>query len=364
MDLPVLLEVVIGLVFVYLLMSVLCSGINELIAQYTSRRGLFLRRGLVNVLGDRWMYLRLVNHPIVSSLYRDEPGKITHPSYIPSNNFALALLDIVRLKAEQLGLHISPNANGQWQVPDLRSAAHRCAEYGYHIGMAIEPLLDSANGSFDRAVRNIETWYDSSMDRVSGWYKRRTQFLLFFIAAAVTVGLNVDTIEIAKALRHDDALRRTVVEAAERRVEEGQPGTGAQRDSAAIRQELQAVVASMQEYERAGLPVGFSCLATPTSTPTAPESGVTTGSTQAADAPKQETWASNVSTARRCLASARSLLSNGDWLTKAIGLLLTALAVTLGAPFWFDLLNRLVNLRSSGRRPVATTATPPNPADE
>jgi hypothetical protein len=55
---------------------------------------------------------------------------------------------------------------------------------------------------------------------------------------------------------------------------------------------------------------------------------------------------------------------SGAWITKFAGWVLTALAVTLGAPFWFDLLNRLVNLRSSGRRPVASTATPPNPADE
>jgi len=360
MDLPVILEVVIGLIFVYLLLSILCSGINELIAQYTARRGQFLRQGLQNVLGDRWMYLRLVNHPVVSSLYRDKPGKITHPSYIPSNNFALALLDIVRLKAEQLGVHISPNGNGQWQVGDLRRAAHRCAEYGYHIGMAIEPLLDSANGQFDQAVRNIETWYDSSMDRVSGWYKRRTQILLFVIAAVVALGFNIDSIEIAKSLRQSDSLRQSMVEAAVQRVEQGQaPAAGGQRESAAVREEMQQVVASMQEYESMGLPVGFSCLATPAVPGASAEAGAKTATAATTGA-----WASNVSTARRCLASANGMLSNGDWLTKLIGLLLTALAVTLGAPFWFDLLNRVVNLRSSGRRPVATTATQPNPADE
>ncbi|MEU7908022.1 hypothetical protein [Actinoplanes sp. NPDC049118] len=41
----------------------------------------------------------------------------------------------------------------------------------------------------------------------------------------------------------------------------------------------------------------------------------------------------------------------GDWLLKLLGLALTAAAAAIGAPFWFDLLNRLVNLRSTGRRP-------------
>ncbi|AGZ41925.1 hypothetical protein [Actinoplanes friuliensis] len=40
-----------------------------------------------------------------------------------------------------------------------------------------------------------------------------------------------------------------------------------------------------------------------------------------------------------------------DWLLKLLGLVLTAAAAALGAPFWFDLLNRLVNLRSTGKRP-------------
>ncbi len=39
------------------------------------------------------------------------------------------------------------------------------------------------------------------------------------------------------------------------------------------------------------------------------------------------------------------------WLLKVMGLLLTIVAVSLGAPFWFDVLNRLVNLRMSGAKP-------------
>jgi hypothetical protein len=48
----------------------------------------------------------------------------------------------------------------------------------------------------------------------------------------------------------------------------------------------------------------------------------------------------------------------GDWLVKVLGWLVTGLAVSLGAPFWFDLLNRVVDLRGAGRRPEST----PEPA--
>ena len=43
-----------------------------------------------------------------------------------------------------------------------------------------------------------------------------------------------------------------------------------------------------------------------------------------------------------------------DWLYKTLGLLITAIAVSLGAPFWFEMLNKLVNLRMSGKLPAET----------
>src|SRR4029450_5740347 len=83
MGLSGVLEAIIGLVFIYFLVSVLCSGLNEAIAQETGRRGRFLREGLINIVRDRWLFLRLINHPLVSSLYRDVPGKPRTPSYSP-----------------------------------------------------------------------------------------------------------------------------------------------------------------------------------------------------------------------------------------------------------------------------------------
>jgi hypothetical protein len=44
---------------------------------------------------------------------------------------------------------------------------------------------------------------------------------------------------------------------------------------------------------------------------------------------------------------------------KILGLLVTVLAISLGAPFWFDLLNRLVNLRSTGKPPDPRRPEPP-----
>jgi hypothetical protein len=39
--------------------------------------------------------------------------------------------------------------------------------------------------------------------------------------------------------------------------------------------------------------------------------------------------------------------TTADWLTKILGLLLTAFAISLGAPFWFDVLNKIIVVRST-----------------
>jgi hypothetical protein len=57
----------------------------------------------------------------------------------------------------------------------------------------------------------VEIWFDHSMDRVSGWYKRRTQFVLFLVAVVSAVLLNVDTVAISRSLGKNQSLRDSVV---------------------------------------------------------------------------------------------------------------------------------------------------------
>jgi putative Mn2+ efflux pump MntP len=44
-----------------------------------------------------------------------------------------------------------------------------------------------------------------------------------------------------------------------------------------------------------------------------------------------------------------------DWLIKLLGLAITIAAAAMGATFWFDALNRLVNLRNTGKIPESKT---------
>jgi hypothetical protein len=180
----------------------------------------------------------------------------------------------------------------------------------------------------------LEVWFNTAMERVSGWYKRNLQTLGLIAAAIVTLAFNADTLSIVRALG-DEKLRASILARAEVTQRPGvlpqETPTGApasdqaalERASAAAQQGLQQSIAQVQEL---GLPVGWRNI---------PWSGRTTSDTV--------------------------LL----WLTRILGWLLTACAVSLGAPFWFDLLNRIMNIRAAGRAPEEEPKEPkevPQPA--
>src|SRR5713226_3383259 len=95
-----ILDVALGLVFTYLLLSLICTAANELLAGLLNLRGRKLFAGIENLLygsdlpaqaPDRTRDLQVTDvydHPLIRSLYRRR-----WPSYIPSTNFALAVID-------------------------------------------------------------------------------------------------------------------------------------------------------------------------------------------------------------------------------------------------------------------------------
>lgn len=340
MGLSGVLEAIIGLVFIYFLISVLCSGVNEAIAQEMGRRGQFLREGLINIVRDRWLFLRVINHPLVSSMYRDVPGKPRTPSYIPPSNLVNALLDIVVLKARQIDPALAGTANQTLTFDQVRAATLKCKEGGYQVADAILPLLDAAQGNLDVARKNLEAWYSSGMERVAGWYKMHTRRALLVIGLLVAVLFNVDTLAIVTQLSRSAELRKSLADAATQVVEtkrfsgvELKTGEG---DIKIAQDDLKKFASGIAAYESQGLPVGFSCLN--------PERVAAVDSGLRA-------------VIGRCWSNARGTAA-GEWLVKILGWLVTGLAVSLGAPFWFDLLNRIVDLRGAGKRPEPT----PEPA--
>jgi hypothetical protein len=282
---------------------VICSALKEWIAGIFAMRANTLEAGIRNLLGDAdggATTRQLYSHPLIKTLTRkgwlDKLLKRTNrPSYIPARAFALALMDIIAPP----GPAPAPKA-----LKDVRDKVSNLPDAD--MKKVLLALVDDAQGDLTRARKNIEDWFNDAMDRVSGWYKRKAQVIILVLALLTTVFLNADTLTIANSLWRDTTIRASIVAAAEQAVKQSPPA-GQEAPLPRIRQ-LQTQLQELQ------LPIGWSPIAGASQVP-----GAAYG-----------------------------------WLMKFAGLFLTTIAVSLGAPFWFDLLNRLINLRSVGNPPEKT----------
>lgn len=306
------LEVAIGMIFIYLLLSLLSSAINEYIEALMNNRGKNLRRGIELLLNDQEskaeghqdLAAALYKHGLIRGLYRGrEANKL--PSYIPSRTFALALWHMV--SKDQAG------GGGAATVAQIRSAIDQLPNR--ELREALDALIDDAQNNFDQAIKNIGDWFEAGMDRASGWYKRKVQMILLAIGFILSAALNADSINIGKALFQDDDLRTAIVQQAENI---SPPPTATPAPSPQTDQELQArqdaalkrVQDIRAQLNATGLPLGW-------------------GNTN--DPYELRRRPTDVS----------------GWLLKILGLLITGFAVSQGAPFWFDLLNKFMVIRST-----------------
>lgn len=286
------LEIGISLSLVYLLLGLMCSVLNEWVAGILNMRAKNLWDGVRNLLYDSegtGLAKQLYDHALVKNL--GKAGQL--PSYVPSRAFALALFDLVA------PVHDSTTTR---TLQDIRNSVANISNE--QVKTTLVALIDDAEGDLKKARENVERWYDDAMDRVSGWYKKKTQVFILVWALAVTLSVNADTVLIANTLAHDATLRTSLVAMAEITAKEPLP-----QDAKGTTERVQQM---SSEIKKLGLPIGWSL------------------------EPKDP----------------KSLPSDvGGWALKIIGLSLTAIAVSLGAPFWFDVLNKLINIRSAGKKP-------------
>src|SRR5205807_9896229 len=204
-----MLEIAIGVIFVYLLMSLLCSALAEFIESLFKFRARDLEKGIAKLLGNPELAQAFFDQPMVKTMVQGR-----RPSYVPARTFSLALWNMATAAAEGTPSTI---AGVTKDMRLLRSAITTMPPEVLPDDLkgALVTLIDEAGGDFDKARANVEAWYDDAMDRVSGWYKRRTHWILIVIGLLAAIAFNVDTITVVKALWFNDGLRASVVAAAE-----------------------------------------------------------------------------------------------------------------------------------------------------
>lgn len=310
-----ILDVAIGLILVFLLLSLICSSVREAIETVLKDRASGLERGIREMFGDRDrldLVPKFYRHPLINGLFRGEykPGKTGNlPSYIPPRTFALAVMDLVKLSgpatASTLVSVSEPITSNARAATNFKSAVSGMSQNSNLRG-ALLPLAEAAGDDLPRVRQSIEDWYNAAMDRVSGWYKRRTQIIIALIGFSIAASMNVDAIATARYLNTNQTTRSLLVAEAERRTRATQPSSSNFADPVGFLE------------RQGGVPFGWVFR------PQREQSG--------ADFMRDWRRAPDTFT---------------GWWLKIAGILFTGFAVSLGAPFWFDVLNRFMVIRST-----------------
>lgn len=254
-----ILDVAIGMIFVYLLLSLLCSAANEIVELWLKKRATDLERGIRELLipdsasgANNDLVHQLYDHALINGLFK---GKYADsgiaavsrlarlwryvkgtklPAYIPSRNFALGLMDLILPGTAPA----APTAAVPAPPAPVASGATGATPATFAVSLAAAPpppaaaiagagavanplqllraalgtnpliasnpvaqkaliaLVDAAGNDVAKARENIEAWYNNSMDRVSGWYKRRSQVFILVIGLFVAIAVNADSVTL------------------------------------------------------------------------------------------------------------------------------------------------------------------------
>lgn len=310
-----ILSTIIGIVFVMLLFSLLASSILELIAGYLSLRGQQLIRAIKGMIGAGATD-DFISHPFFQQLAAGskERTKINGkkralPSYLGAGTFSSILLDM---------MEIDNRADLEAAIAGLpEGPSKKLAQFLYR----------QTNGELVDFKKKLEDWFNEVMDRASGAYKRTSQRWLVGIGLALAIVFNADVINIYHSLSINSTLSNMIADQATTFVNTQPAPTAPNLDNpdiAEVKQKVSALVNDNIAALESPLGLGWS-----------------TVNWQQADGK----W----------------------WLYKIIGWLTTALGISLGATFWFEMLRKLVSLRASGPPPsqppiTTTTITQTTPA--
>lgn len=334
----VVLDIAIGLIFVFLATGLAITAGNELLASLFKWRAKDLAAGLRQLVGSEVagqpdITARLYQHPLLRGLHRDATAADRKaPTYIPPRLFAMTLLDIaLRPDGKGSQLVMGSVAEMRAQIETRRAAlGDRVADALLTFVGQLESDTRTALSKIEKLQQDVEGWFNAGMDRVSEIYRRRAQMWSTLLALFFVTALNLDAIRITRSLANDPVLRASLIAQATETVKEehasarltspaaqpaAQPAaTGdplqppAETVPSATAGALRQLQTDIGTINQLGIPIGWE------------------------DNPPQPSfwW----------------------WLNKVLGLVLTGLAASLGAPFWFDVLKKVTSLRTADRAPA------------
>lgn len=268
-----LVDVGLGLIFFYVILSLVASAVQEWVASLFGLRSKTLQAGIKRLISDEYAQ-KVYSHPLVKNLAKE--NKL--PSYLAPETISAVLLEV-----------IARDKNGKSYVAHTGDEARelvRKIEQNHPLRGILEALITNSENAAEELKDKLAGWFDEGMSRVSGWYKRQVKVIIFCIAGTVTIATNASSIHIAEELWSNDALRTQIA---------------AQAQASSHQEDVTRLDAGNLEALKT-FPIGWQV----------PPDGAI------------------------------------EWLKTILGWLITVAAVSLGAPFWFDLLGKVANLKGSG----------------
>lgn len=317
------LDVALGLSFIFFLFSVLVSTTSEMILSWTNARGKMLWKALSHLLpqsghGKGAQPLQdFVAHPLMAAMHRHTAADASvakdFPSYLSNSQFSQVLMDLLETKGT------AEKAETRWEIVQSGIKALPEAAKGPLMALSRDAERNLLPGQEPMSVFQFLAgqWFDSMMDRTTGWYKRLTQMWNFIVGLVLAVACNLNVMAITRALSTNDELRTAFVQKAEASVKAqselaARMGVEESKGARAVFDE------AITELADAGFPVGWN------------------KTTAAA-------WAKHpIST----------------FFESLLGWLMAGAAAALGAQFWFDLMKKIINMRGTGSKPEAGQNVP------
>jgi hypothetical protein len=368
------LDVVIGLVFIYLLYSLLATTIQEIIASSFGFRSKILERAVFRMLEDETKFnfgissifylfkkkgnggdpntatFGFYNHPLIKFLGENKPN--SKPAYINKETFSKVITDLLRGDQVKPGDKIKPLIQKALDNKTI-SWGKITAQISEETLSYINSIWADSNGDIEKFKEYLENWFDETMERASGWYKKHTQFILFFVGLTIAIVFNVDSIKIAGKLQKDPKLREQIVQQANIFLE---THPDLNKELSFKKSEFDSIQARMKRNSNLLTDslrkvqindsidiINYKLLAEyQKKLVKRADSIINTDIVKANDILALG-WKTNKGES----------FNFGSLLRSLLGWIITALAISLGAPFWYDLLNKFMKLRSSVATPTS-----------
>jgi hypothetical protein len=317
------LDLVIGLVFIYFLLSLVVSIVQEIRANTFKIRSKNLEDWFLDTLDCNQLGANLLEHKLIAGLVK----KGRKPSYVPNENFVSALLDTI---------NVNHNGGKPYDINSIKEAIDNTNLLPDDLKRHIQQSISEASGELGSVKKDISDWFDGCMARVGGTYKNIQQKWLIIISFIVVVAFNADSISLITYLyENEDARTALATQAA-----------AASQDSTLMA--IKEKYIELDSLQAAGAAVD-----------TVYSDAIKNIQTGIEDLKAISTTLGNLKLHLGWSTDENSLTtyptSWGGLFLKIIGLAISAFAVSLGTPFWFETLNKLVSIRGAGKKPGSKT---------